>query len=162
MDFLLQPHVKSIKTILRDSQQLLQEMENYKFNCNEVFLSSCDFESLYTNMKPNDTIDRISQYLSNNVSFNTDNLDIIGFREILKLIFTKNIFSYNDKFYIQRIGIPMGCKCGPTVANLYLYTLEKSYLNLYPDIIYKRFIDDIFIASTKKLDKLELCNQFGD
>ncbi len=63
---------------------------------------------------------------------------------------------------MQRIGIPMGCKCRPTVANLFLYTLEKSYLSLHPEMIYKRFIDDIFIISSYKIDQSDLCRRFGD
>jgi hypothetical protein len=54
----------------------------------------------------------------------------------------------------------MGCKCGPSLANMYLYTLEYKYINRNPQMIYLRFIDDIFIASPSELDKKELCGQF--
>jgi hypothetical protein len=62
--------------------------------------------------------------------FDTDLLDVTGFRAILDLIFTMNIFRYKDRFYRQQIGIPMGCKCGPSLANKYLYTLEYEYIHI--------------------------------
>jgi hypothetical protein len=64
-------------------------------------------------------------------------------------------------FFLQLIGLPMGCKCGPSVANLYLYALEKTYLNRFPDQLYYRFIDDIFIASINEVDLTLLKLQFG-
>jgi hypothetical protein len=43
----------------------------------------------------------------------------------LNNIFYNNIFKYEKSFYLQKVGIAMGCICGPTVANLYLYALER-------------------------------------
>ena len=54
----------------------------------------------------------------------------------------------------------MGCICGPSVENLYLYILEESWVNMNPDIIYLRFINDTFIASRKQINKQELRKQF--
>jgi hypothetical protein len=48
----------------------------------------------------------------------------------------------------------MGCIAGPSIANLYIYILEYEWLSLNPEIIYYRFIDDIFIA-VKYLINLE-------
>jgi len=49
----------------------------------------------------------------------------------------------------------MGCIAGPTIANIYIYILEADWLNMNPEIIYYRFIDDIFIAA-KFLINLEI------
>jgi hypothetical protein len=160
IDLLLQPLVKSINTILKDSQHLLQDMNKVCFN-NKQYLYSCDFESLYTNMGPAHTIDSITEYLVNYTEILSSNLvNKHGFRTILDMIFTNNIFKFNDMFYLQQIGIPMGCKCGPSLANIYLYSLEHKYIDCHPSLIYYRFIDDIFIASPQVLDKNELCSQF--
>jgi hypothetical protein len=160
IDMFLQPIVKSKNTILKDSQHLLQDLNDIKFY-NKQYLYSCDFESLYTNMNPRHTIDSISAYLLKNTNmFETDRVDITGFRTILDLIFTMNIFRYKDKFYLQQIGIPMGCKCGPSLANMYLYTLENEFIHRNPQMLYYRFIDDIFISSHVPLNKKDLCDQF--
>ena len=160
VDILLQPIIKSIKTILKDSQQLLQDLNNINFNRSQ-FLYSCDFESLYTNMKPGHTIETLARYINNETEiFSTGHIDVFGFTNLLNLIFTCNIFSFENEFYVQLIGLPMGCKCGPTVANLYLHALEKSYLSLHPQVIYYRFIDDIFMSSDTLIDLNELFEKF--
>ena len=38
----------------------------------------------------------------------------------------------------------MGSKCGPTIANIYLYCIEQSFLIIHKPIFYGRYIDDIF------------------
>jgi hypothetical protein len=40
----------------------------------------------------------------------------------------------------------MGIKCGPSVANIYLFFLEKKLLCIYNPFIYNRFLDDIFLC----------------
>lgn len=40
----------------------------------------------------------------------------------------------------------MGIKCGPSIANLYLYLLEINWLTIHRPLMYSRFIDDIFLA----------------
>lgn len=49
----------------------------------------------------------------------------------------------------------MGCICGPSVANLYLHLVEKSWIVIHRPLIYTRLIDDIFYISETALDKLE-------
>lgn len=147
-DIILNPFIQSIKHILRDSQQLLQETEEIR-RIVKLFLYSCDFESLYTNIRP----DLIVDFLQ----YETDllkrfKISARAVKTILKLIFTCNVFKFKNNFYLQLIGIPMGIKAGPVIANLYIYILEKKWLNMNPDIIYYRFIDDIFVATDKRLD----------
>ena len=50
-----------------------------------------------------------------------------GFFFILKLIFENNYFLFLNLFFKQLKGIAMGCKCGPNLANLFLYILEKHW-----------------------------------
>ena len=148
IDDLFKPFLNSIKHILRDSQQLLQEGLNFTHK-NKLYLYSCDFESLYNNIKHDHAIELISNFLYFNTDILSKNkLDLIAIRTFLLLIFTSNIFNYKDKYYIQLKGIPMGCICGPSIANIYIYILEKEYLIKHTEIrMYKRFIDDIFIGS---------------
>jgi hypothetical protein len=64
-------------------------MEDHKFISDNLFLASCDFESLYTNMKSLETNNRISEYLMRTDSLKTEHLDLKYFRELLKLIIFK-------------------------------------------------------------------------
>jgi len=159
---MINPFIKTLKHILQDSQQLIQETNNIRFDSKNINLYSCDFESLYSNIKPDDAIPKICDFLYYETDiFRLNKIDYIGFKEILKLIFKFSNFSFNNQHYLQRNGIPMGCICGPSIANLYVYILEKEWLNKHKDIIYYRFIDDIFIASGYKINLLEFKSTFG-
>ena len=54
----------------------------------------------------------------------------------------------------------MGSICGPSVANIFVYVLEKHWLGIEKPLIYVRFIDDIYILMNKKLDYNNFKNQF--
>ncbi|CAF1074569.1 unnamed protein product, partial [Brachionus calyciflorus] len=161
IDIILQKILKNCSTILKDSQELLQYCENMKFNTSNLYIYSCDFESPYLNIRPTHAIDAISQYLLDNLIFeNNFDFDIICFRKIFELIFTSGIFEFDEKFFLQILGLPMGCKCGPSEANLYLFILEKYWVSLHSTLLYKRFIDDILIISLYEININELIEQF--
>ena len=46
----------------------------------------------------------------------------------------------------------MGSKCGPSVANIYIYLMEEKFLTVHRPLFYARFIDDIFIITRKNFD----------
>jgi hypothetical protein len=48
------------------------------------------------------------------------------FFDNIYLLFFNNYFTYNKKYYKQVKGIAMGTECGPSIANIYLYILEKN------------------------------------
>jgi hypothetical protein len=94
------------------------------------------------------------------IKYHNEHISMFGIKTFLELIFYNNIFKYEKNFYLQKVGIAMGCICGPTVANLYLYALEKYWLSINRPLIYKRFIDDIFYLNKGKLDQTDLNLQF--
>jgi len=149
LDKFLQPFIKTSESYIRDSQNVLQNCVNLKVK-NNYFLYSCDFESLYTNINTEEAIYLISEYFKTRISPYILDFDIIGFNEILKLILYNNIFCFNNSYYLQINGLAMGGKCGPSIANIYIYIKEKDWLlsNMpHNIIIYNRFIDDIFIIA---------------
>lgn len=149
--------------MLKDSQELLQRLNSPKYEKlrNKVFLYSCDFESIYTNINPDDAIKKICKYLKNEKLIKAKHFDLVAFRLLLKIVFNNNIFKFEDLFYLQLIGLSMGCKCGPTVANLYLYIIEKTWVEKNKPLSYARFIDDIFCATEVQLNKNDLQSHFG-
>lgn len=159
IDRVLQPIIRRIKFILKDLQNLIQICNETSSN-SKVFLYSCDFESLYTNIKPDHAISMFTSFICIYLE-NNEHLQPIGFKSILELIFENNFFSFNNVFFKQIIGLPMGCKCGPSVANLYIFLLEKSWINIHKPLVYARLIDDIFYASVVPLNKIDFAGHFG-
>ena len=68
-------------------------------------------------------------------------------RFLFELVLDNYYFKYDDLFYKQIKGIAMGSKCGPSIANIYLYVYEKRWLKIEKPLFYKRFIDDIFLIT---------------
>ncbi|CAF1005955.1 unnamed protein product [Brachionus calyciflorus] len=77
IDQFLQPLVKECGTVIKDSQEVLQILNEATFNMVKIFKHSCDFESLYTNIDPDHAIDALCDFLLN-TNFNcNDHLDIV-------------------------------------------------------------------------------------
>ena len=50
----------------------------------------------------------------------------------------------------------MGSKCGPALANTFVFTYEKIWLDLYKPSFYARFIDDVLMV----IDSLDILDSF--
>ena len=82
----MQYFVKKTESYIKDSQNLLQILENIKIDCIKNYhLYSADFSSLYTEINSNDAIFEITNFLSNN--FKSEHIDNFGLNSFLKLIF---------------------------------------------------------------------------
>ena len=158
IDFIIKPFIVKTVSYLQDSQNLIQCSMNRTFpsNCR---LISLDFESLYSNIIHEDAIKLISDFMRDKLNFNKD-ISSEGFHEILSLVLDNNYFSFNKSFYKQNKGIFMGTKAGPSIANLYLYILESSFLVIHKPLLYKRFIDDVFIIIEYDFNINILINSF--
>ena len=150
IDLILQPFVKQTDSYVKDSQDVLLRTKDL-FIDNESVLYSLDFESLYTNINTNKLLILISEFISPHL-VNSKHINPYGFYEILKLILLNNIFQFDNRYFIQTSGVVMGSVCGPTLANLYIWILEKHWLHIYKPTFYCRFIDDILIINNKSID----------
>ncbi|CAF1127635.1 unnamed protein product, partial [Brachionus calyciflorus] len=124
------------------------------------FLATGDFDSLYSNIDHSDCINVIGDFLRDKLI--SSHISLVGFIAILNLILENNYFSFKEFcFFVQKLGIAMGSKCGPSIANIYVYCYEKKWLYIYRPFFYVRYIDDIFVVFDN-LDILEtLRRAFG-
>ena len=71
--------------------------------------------------------------------------------KLLRLIITKNIFTFNEETWLQLLGTCMGTRVSPSYANLFMAVLEKKMIANCPphlkqfNYLWKRFIDDILL-----------------
>ena len=87
---------------------------------------------------------------------------------LLKLVFTKNIFSFSNgenlSFYLQTNGVSMGSKCAPAVACLFMAHFEENFVYSLPateqPLIWLRYIDDIFCLWPHGPDALATFSQY--
>ena len=157
IDTILKPFVKKTTSYLKDSQNLIQICEPIRFKT-KPHLYSLDFSSLYSSIDPAHAIPTITEYMTRH--WKTKNIDIYAFQELMKIIFNFNVFKFKDNYYVQNKGLAMGCICGPSFANIYLDILETKWLTVHKPLVYRRFIDDVFMASETELDFPEFQEAF--
>ena len=157
----LRPFVEGMFSFLKDSQHLMQDLNNLKFDPNKVKLVSADFINMYPSIDQNDLIDKIIDFL-NTKKFKCKDFCLKGFKFILQFLFKYNYFVYKKKIYRQKNGITMGTKCGPSLANIYVHIFEILVQNTYSTSIlfYRRFIDDLFMIILSNFDLSILNNCF--
>ena len=158
-DFLIKPIIIKTESYIKDSQNLIQFCENIIFE-RKPFIYSFDVSNLYTNIKPNQAIPMLTEFISSYLD--TQHLSAYGFKTLLSVFFENNYFMFKNTYYLQNTGCPMGCICGPTIANLFLYILERKWLYIHKPIIYYRFIDDIFIVHKNEINFEEFEATFID
>jgi hypothetical protein len=149
-DNLFKPFVLTSKSYIKDSQNLMQICENIRFK-KPPFIYSLDISNLYPSIDPIHAVPILTEFMSKYLD--TYHLTSFGLYSLLFLFFECNIFKYKTFYYIQIKGLPMGCICGPSLANLYLYILESKWLVIFKPLVYRRFIDDIGIIDEYELDK---------
>lgn len=137
----LHPLVTLIPEVLRDSTQLLFELEeSATLNVlpgDEIYLVTGDVESLYTNIPRRECIELLRLLPIPSVVL-----------DLLCLVFEFCIVRFASKWFRQHDGFPMGIEPAPDVANLFMWLLVHQRLGPPPPErrLYRRLIDDLFIV----------------
>lgn len=142
VDAVLARYAWAGKNVLRDTKSLARELTTLKLPSNTI-IATADVASLYPSIPTQWGCRVVKKYLlqkgmhPKRASFVYD---------ALKLVLTSNVFTYDDKFYIQVRGTAMGTHCAPTYATIVLVVLEQSSKINWEDIyFFRRFIDDLLI-----------------
>lgn len=163
MDLILQPFIRNTVSYLQDSQHLLQIFDKLDVTPYEnLFQYSCDFSALYTNIKLDLAMELIISFITEYNCLDFNHLSLFGFKQLLLIIFNYNVFKYKNNYYKQVSGIAMGSCVGPTIANIVVYMLERSWLYIHKPLVYKRYIDDIYILSCSPIDLNSLKSSFNE
>ena len=115
---------------------------------NNLFMTSFDVDSLFTNLPLQETIDLCIKKLFQRKK-KVNGMSEREFRTLLELATKTSFFTFNGKFYNQVDGVAMGSPLGPTLANLFLCHWEEIWLRKCPKQFspsyYKRYMDDTFV-----------------
>jgi hypothetical protein len=160
VDYYLQPIVKQSTSYLKDTGDLIEEIKKLK-NFQEDFTSkiwlvTVDVEQLY----PSIPLEEAFNVTADLIKVHQPKLAKVLIKMLRKTLFN-NVFSYNNQTYLQVNGVATGSPVAPSVANLFLASLEKGSIITWQAhlLVYRRYIDDIFIifkGSECELRKFQL------
>ena len=142
IDELTKPKIR-MPTVLRDSGELIQLLEDTVLPTTDCFLVTADVVSLYPNVDTKKALTALDLLLREARVPETPLLI-----QLARLVFDNNYLSseFSPDIFHQVFGIAMGTPFAVTVANAFMFHHEKDIVEYYSQYLklYKRFIDDIF------------------
>ncbi|KAL9959946.1 hypothetical protein ACROYT_G033325 [Oculina patagonica] len=142
IDELTKPNI-CMPTVLRDSGELIQILENTVLPKSNCFLVTADVVSLYPNVDTKKALVALDLLLREAKVAETPLL-----LQLARIVFNNNYLSseFSPDIFHQVFGIAMGTPFAVTVANAFMYYHEKDIVEYYSQYlaVYKRFIDDVF------------------
>ena len=92
-----------------------------------LYMSSLDVDSLFTNIPLDETIDISIDSLYKDDE-NSPKIPKDVFRNLLTVATKKSFFKFNNKFYKQIDGVAMRPPLGPALANIFMCSFENKRL----------------------------------
>ena len=156
IDHFLKPIVPLIPSYIKDTTHFLNTLFAIPTPLPpNTILATLDVTSLYTNIPHAEGIASATEALYNKHTEITHTASPPPkhiFRSILTYILKHNYFEFNSNFYLQTHGTAMGTRTAPSYANIFMADLENKLLDNSPNnlqpLIWKRYIDDIFVVWT--------------
>ena len=108
-----------------------------------TILATLDVTALYTNIPHDEGIEACGAMLNTREVLRPPTDDIVN---LIKLVLTRNNFTFNDEHYLRVHGTAMGTRMAPSYANIFMGRLENRLLErvtIKPPIWW-RYIDDVF------------------
>ena len=154
IDSILQRLMLFIPSYIKDTTEFINKLASIKTISSDVLLVTMDVTSLYTNIPHVDGVDACSKFLNDHcvTDISTDVLC-----SLISFILTHNNFVFDDHDYLQTSGTAMGTKKAPCFANIFMASIEQTFIDSSPltPLFYVRFIDDIFMIWTHESEELE-------
>jgi hypothetical protein len=160
----LNPLLANTEWVLKDSYNLLAALEQINQNDlpHTIRVASADVEALYPNMDINTGLQLVKTFIEDLEWKTRQKRDFLI--KAMEFVLTKGYIAFNGDIYQQTNGAAMGSPMIPPYANIFMYQLEKNTVYKYKNsgllLLYKRFIDDVFII-TKDSNITELKNELN-
>lgn len=163
LDILLQPTLKCIHWLVKDSKTLVVEIEKNAILAEQRdgLLLTADISSLYTNIDTVLGLQLMRAYLDEQQHIiEPSQSDLI--MELLTIVMKSNYLEFNGTVYQQIDGTAMGTPVAPTYANIFMYMLERNVIQNLSNYIYfyRRYLDDVFLC-VKPTAETTICSTFN-
>jgi len=148
----IKDNIPIAKTRIDNSFLLFDTLNDQKLE-NDFFLISLDVVSLFTNIPielARDAVKKRWDMFSSECKIPKD--EFLG---AISLVLDSSFFTFDNVFYKQTYGTPMGSPLSPIIADIVMQDLENNVLNSvdFPIPIFYRYVDDILLAvPVEKID----------
>ena len=145
---------------IRHSGHLLEQIRN--IDTNNMSLASLDVESLYTNIPVDKCLDALRDHLKKTKPTLPIPADTLI--DICALCCQMNFFYFDNNYYVQKFGLPMGNPVSCAIACLYLELLESGpFQYIIPkNSHYFRYIDDALFIYPRNVNLPNLIRRLND
>lgn len=157
IDYFIQPAVQQTQAYLKDTKHILQLLDTVPVLEGRTLLATADVTSLYTIVQHHDAISATKWLLRKYSTLICKQRKYL--MKCLDFCLKCNYFWHNQTYFKQKVGIAMGAKFAPGVANAFMAQWEETavYTDTPPELmLYKRFIDDVVIVWNGDKHKLEM------
>jgi len=147
----LNPLLPNTEWVLKDSYDLLASLKQINENIlpDTMKVASADVDALYPSMDIRTGLQLVQIFIEDLQWENSQKREFLI--KAMEFVLTKGYISFENEIYQQTNGAAMGSPMIPPYANIFMYQLEKNtvhkYMNLGTILLYKRFIDDVFIIT---------------
>lgn len=155
VDYYLQPIVQSQSSFIKDTQHFLSVLRETRVPAGAI-LVTIDVNSLYTEIPHNEGLAALTRFLQERSEPRVPSTNFLV--KLAECVLTMNIFRFANRMYLQKRGTAMGTRMAPSYANLFMADLENGFLasKEKTPLMWKRFIDDIFMIWPHSEEELEL------
>lgn len=162
LDHHAKPLVSKLPSFIEDTPDFLRAIEELKEEDlpTEAIPVTIDVVGLYGNIPQNEAISTMSAMLDTRSPSLKKTVPTSFLVQLLTLVLTLNIFTFDGKLFQQLLGVAMGTRSAPSIANIFMGSIEKQILMQAPGVnfifkkFWRRFIDDIFLIWTGSEEQL--------
>jgi hypothetical protein len=159
---ILQKYSMESTTSATSCDNVLQELRGLDSNIllNFTYPYSLDVKDMYTSIPPDEAINLLHQRLCFD-NFNYYGLIAVDITELLTAILTSNYFRFNNLYFKQISGLPMGNKLSGLLANVFMEDLETPLIKELSIPFYKRYVDDCLVLAKDENEAVEVARCFN-
>ena len=145
---------ETIDNCVTNTIEFIDKIDEMQLEDNE-YLASLDVIELFPNVSVNKATSTIIKRIGQSEAFCNSSLTKTDLRDLLNLCLQNNYFTFNNKFYRQTCGSPMGNILSPLLADLVMDEFMKTKLKKISKKLI-RYVDDIFILTEMTETELKL------
>ena len=145
---------ETVKKCVLNTGELLTQLSQVQMEEDDR-LVSLDVSDMFNNIDTDKAIELIVERIGQSEKFVQSNLSVEDLRELLNLCLKNSFFTFNNKVYRQRRGLPMGNILSPLISDVFMDDYLKENVELEAHESLWRYVDDILMKTKMTPSQLD-------